>query len=83
MSAATAKPEGPRFPSPSRIATGLFLTRLGKHLVVLACLLIVGQASGRFDIGQLAIFILIVASAASHSSGKAFLNLAPPRRSPP
>jgi hypothetical protein len=72
---------GPHLP-PSRIVFGLFLIKLGKHLAVLASLLILGHAAGRFDVGQPAIFFLIVLSAVSYSSGKAYLTLAliPPKR---
>jgi len=83
ISGLTAKPETLSHPSPSRIAMGLFLIKLGKHLVVLACLLILGRAAGRFDVSQFAIFILIVGSATSHLLGKAYLNPAPARRKLP
>jgi hypothetical protein len=44
-----------------------FLSKLAKHLAVLASLGIVGETSGRFAIGQLGIFILIVSAALIHS----------------
>jgi hypothetical protein len=44
-----------------------FLSKLAKHLAVLASLGIVGEPSGRFAIGQLGIFILIVSAALIHS----------------
>lgn len=65
---------------PSRIVFGLFLMKLGKHLAVLASLLILGQASDHFDIGQLAIFCLIVLSSIIHSGGKACMSAAPSHR---
>ena len=47
-----------------------FLSKLAKHLAVLACLGIVGQSSGRFALGQTAILILVVAAALLHSAGR-------------
>lgn len=69
----TAEHESAPHLPPSRIVFGLFLVKLGKHLAVLASLLILGQAADRFDVGQPAIFFLIVLSAMSYSSGKAYL----------
>jgi hypothetical protein len=63
-------------PTPSRLVLGLFLVRLGKHLAVLGALLIVGRAAGHFDAEQATILALIVLSALSHSSGKAYLTRA-------
>ena len=40
-----------------------FLKKFAKHLALLACLMIIGRATGRMDLDQLAIF-LIVSSAA-------------------
>jgi hypothetical protein len=47
-----------------------FLSKLAKHLAVLACLGIVGESTGRFAIGQTAIFILVVSAALFHSAGR-------------
>ena len=44
-----------------------FLSKLAKHLAVLACLGIVGETSGRFAIGQMGIFLLVVGAALLHS----------------
>ena len=44
-----------------------FLSKLAKHLAVLACLGIVGETSGRLAIGQLGIFLLVVCAALAHS----------------
>ena len=44
-----------------------FLSKLAKHLAVLACLGIVGEISGRFVIGQIGIFLLVVSAALLHS----------------
>jgi hypothetical protein len=81
-STATAASAGARQLPPSRIVLGLFLVKLGKHLAVLAALLIVGQAAGKFDLGQVTIFMLIVLAAISHSSGKAYLARALAYRKP-
>jgi hypothetical protein len=48
-----------------------FLSKLAKHLAVLACLGIVGETSGRFMIGQIGIFLLVVSAALLHSAGRA------------
>ena len=51
------------------LSTG-FLSKLAKHLAVLACLGIVGETSGRFVIGQMGIFLLVVSAAVLHSAGR-------------
>jgi hypothetical protein len=48
-----------------------FLTKLAKHLAVIACLLIVGSATGRFAGGPLGIFFLVVLAAVAHAIGRA------------
>ena len=47
-----------------------FLSKLAKHLAVLACLGIVGETSGRFAIGQIGIFLLVVSAALLHSAAR-------------
>jgi len=47
-----------------------FLSKLAKHLAVLACLGIVGETSGRFVIGQMGIFLLVVSAALLHSAAR-------------
>jgi hypothetical protein len=47
-----------------------FLSKLAKHLAVLACLGIVGETSGRFAIGQMGIFSLVVCAALLHSASR-------------
>jgi hypothetical protein len=47
-----------------------FLSKLAKHLAVLACLGIVGETSGRFAIGQMGIFLLVVFAALLHSGAR-------------
>jgi hypothetical protein len=46
-----------------------FLTKLAKHLALLACLMILGKASGRFVIGPPAIFLLVFLAAVIHFVG--------------
>jgi hypothetical protein len=65
----------------SRFVFSLCLVKLGKHLALLASLLILGQAAGHFRIGELTIFTIIVFSAISHSYGKACVSRAQLKRS--
>jgi hypothetical protein len=53
------------------ILTSAFLSKLAKHLAVLACLAIVGETSGRFVIGQRGILVLVVSAALLHSAARA------------
>jgi len=46
-----------------------FLAKLANHLVVLACLAILGQATGRLSAGRFSIFLLVVAALA-HGVGQ-------------
>ena len=46
------------------------LSKLAKHLALLACLGIVGETSGRFVIGQMSIFLLVASAAVLHSAGR-------------
>ncbi|MBM4298694.1 MAG: hypothetical protein FJ143_13230 [Deltaproteobacteria bacterium] len=55
--------------SPANIAFAAFLTKLAKHLALIACLAIVGQATGRMVVGQLAILFLIVSAALVNTVG--------------
>src|SRR5215470_18756388 len=48
------------------VVSSTFLTKLAKHLALLACLMIVGQVS---VIGKLGIFLTVVVAAVSHSTG--------------
>ena len=48
-----------------------FLLKLAKHLALLACLLILGRASGRAEMGQVWIFALAVIAALLHLGGRA------------
>lgn len=56
--------------SPSTIVFAAFLTKLAKHLALLVCLAIVGQATGRAALGQRSILLLVVAAAAIHGLGQ-------------
>lgn len=47
-----------------------FLSKLAKHLAVLACLGIVGETSGRFAIGQIGIFLLVLSAALVHTGAR-------------
>ena len=57
--------------SPSAIVLAAFLTKLAKHLALLACLAIVGQTTGRAALGQLAILFLVICAALLHTVGLA------------
>ena len=48
-----------------------FLLKLAKHVALLACLLILGRASGRAEIGQIWIFSLALIAALLHLGGRA------------
>jgi hypothetical protein len=50
--------------------TAAILTKLAKHLALLASLTILGLVTGRIAVSQLAIFILIVLAALSHTIGR-------------
>lgn len=70
-----------RHPSMSVIAA--FLTKLAKHLALIACLTIAGSATGRVAISQLAIFCLVAGAAVIYSIGENMKRRAPlPRRVP-
>jgi len=64
--------------------TALFLTKLAKHLALLACLMIVGEATGQPPLGPIGIFLLIVFAAslqcASRSLQGRLLYRHPPSR---
>jgi hypothetical protein len=59
-----------RSPFPPVCVSSAILSRLAKHLVVLACLTILGEATGRSVIGQTSIFLLIIAAALLDSAGR-------------
>ena len=54
----------------SALVFAAFLTKLAKHLALLVCLAIVGQATGRAALGQLTILLLAVAATLIHGLGQ-------------
>jgi hypothetical protein len=52
-------------------AASVFLSKIAKHLALLACLMIVGKATGRFTIGELGIFLLTLFATMAHLFGRA------------
>ena len=54
----------------SACVVAAFLQKFAKHLALIACLAIMGGATGRFAISELAIFVMVVAAAALHSIGR-------------
>ena len=63
----------------------VFLTKVAKHLALLACLMIVGKATGRFTIGEPGIFLLAIFAAMAHLFGRALAprSSAGPFKTPP
>jgi len=55
----------------SALVFAAFLTKLAKHLALLVCLAIVGQANGRAAWGQVTILLLAVAATVIHQLGQA------------
>ena len=55
---------------PRACVIGAFLTKLAKHMALIACLLIAGRLTGRFAGGQLGIFLTVVSAALLHSIGR-------------
>jgi hypothetical protein len=53
-----------------RTARALFLTKLSKHLVLLACLMIVGRTTGQLLLGPVGIFLLILVATGIHCAGR-------------
>jgi hypothetical protein len=75
------------FPRHSLSPIAAILTKLAKHLALIACLMIVGEASGRLNLGEVAIFLIVVAAVALHSFAKAIerrlpINLSCPANMP-
>jgi hypothetical protein len=59
-----------RLCSPLTIVVAAFLTKLAKHLALLACLAIAGQAAGRAALGQRSIVWLVVGAVLIHALGQ-------------
>jgi hypothetical protein len=66
-------------------AMAVFLSKVAKHLALLACLLILGKAGGRLTIGPSAIFFLTLLASAAHLVGRVLAPRWPagPFKSPP
>ena len=56
--------------SPSVLVFAAFLIKLAKHLALLVCLAIVGQATGRAAFGQLTVALLTLTAAFIHGLGQ-------------
>ena len=56
---------------PSLCVTAALLKKVSAHLLVLACLMIVGEGTGRFTIGQFNIFLVIALATLIHIAGGA------------
>ena len=54
----------------SACVVAAFLQKFAKHLALIACLAIIGGATGRFAISEFAIFLIVIAAAALHSIGR-------------
>jgi hypothetical protein len=66
----------------SACVVAAFLQKFAKHLGLIACLTIMGGATGRFATSEVAIFLMIVAAAALHSIGRVLEYRLPPPRLP-
>ena len=55
---------------PATCITAAILNKLAKHFAVLGSFAILGGATGRIAVSQLAIFILIILAALSHAIGR-------------
>ena len=81
----TAKPNvepsheniGAQSRDPSTLVIAAFLTKLAKHLALIACLMIAGSATGRAAISQFAIFFLVAGAAVAYSIGQSITRRAP------
>lgn len=58
--------------SPVPIALAVFLGKLAKHLALLACLGIIGNAGSRFAMAPPMILGLVILAAAAHALGGSF-----------
>ena len=55
---------------PATCVTAAVLTKLAKHLALLASLTILGEATGRIAAGELTIFMLVVLAVLSRTIGR-------------
>jgi len=54
----------------SLLRLSVVIIKLAKHLALIACLLIVEEASGRSTVGEVGILFLVLAAATLHLVGK-------------
>jgi hypothetical protein len=47
-----------------------FLIKLAKHMSLLACLMIVGAATGRSNVTEVGIFLIVITAAVMYSIGR-------------
>ena len=66
-----------RFQTSACVAAA-FLRKFAKHLALIACLTIMGGATGRFALSEFAIFLVVVAAAVLHSIGRVLERRLPP-----
>lgn len=64
------------------IVAAACLTKIARHLALLASLAIIGAADGRGPIGQVAIFLVVVAAALFHSCGASLRRISKRQLSP-
>ncbi len=62
-----------------RGVSSTWLTKLAKHLALIVCLMILGEAAGRPVIGQLGIILLVILAALINSVGRALQRRLPVR----
>lgn len=67
---------------PARIIVSNVLTKISKHLALLACVLIISRASGRYEVEQFWLFAVACTSALIHLTGRR-LSLSPAFSLPP
>ncbi len=56
-------------PRPAALISAL-LAKVSKHMALLGCLMILGKASGRLEIGEVSIFVLIASASVMHLCGR-------------
>jgi hypothetical protein len=56
------------------IVSSAVLIRIAKHLALLACLMIMSEASGYSQVSELSVFLLIVTAACAYSLGRSLKN---------
>ena len=63
---------------PSAYVVAACLTKLAKHLALIACFMIIGATSGRVAASETAIFLTVAAAALTHSFGRVLGRRRPP-----